>query len=251
MTQMDTEHTMQDGSPQVSFDEFDTFIRKNANVTPFPQTEFQCTNFVAGSHATKYRAVRQALLEVATRNHGINKMHIEIQRVDIDIDERVYKLDKLGFKEGDIPGKNDFEARLLYLELTDKRIDRGEYVKRLTQSEMELRYFLDWIKEQCDDDEQKVASYMVLDKEEEHKYWVARMAKQSAVDLIGYGTINVGNIDSILMMPEEDQSKALDMALKYAGCIKSGMERMKLKAEEDVSFLDEGMPSRKMISDAQ
>jgi len=53
------------------------------------------------------------------------------------------------------------------------------------------------------------------------------------------------------MMPEEDQSKALDMALKYAGCIKSGMERMKLKAEEDVSFLDEGMPSRKMISDAQ
>ncbi len=248
---MDTEHTMQDGSPQVSFDEFDTFIRKNANVTPFPQTEFQCTNFVAGSHATKYRAVRQALLEVATRNHGINKMHIEIQRVDIDIDERVYKLDKLGFKEGDIPGKNDFEARLLYLELTDKRIDRGEYVKRLTQSEMELRYFLDWIKEQCDDDEQKVASYMVLDKEEEHKYWVARMAKQSAVDLIGYGTINVGNIDSILMMPEEDQSKALDMALKYAGCIKSGMERMKLKAEEDVSFLDEGMPSRKMISDAQ
>tara|TARA_B100001250_G_scaffold390273_1_gene390102 strand:- start:1664 stop:2392 length:729 start_codon:yes stop_codon:yes gene_type:complete len=242
---------MQDGSPQVSFDEFDTFIRKNANVTPFPQTEFQCTNFVAGSHATKYRAVRQALLEVATRNHGINKMHIEIQRVDIDIDERVYKLDKLGFKEGDIPGKNDFEARLLYLELTDKRIDRGEYVKRLTQSEMELRYFLDWIKEQCDDDEQKVASYMVLDKEEEHKYWVARMAKQSAVDLIGYGTINVGNIDSILMMPEEDQSKALDMALKYAGCIKSGMERMKLKAEEDVSFLDEGMPSRKMISDAQ
>ena len=248
---MDTEHTMQDGSPQVSFDEFDTFIRKNANVTPFPQTEFQCTNFVAGSHATKYRAVRQALLEVATRNHGINKMHIEIQRVDIDIDERVYKLDKLGFKEGDIPGKNDFEARLLYLELTDKRIDRGEYVNRLTQSEMELRYFLDWIKEQCDDDEQKVASYMVLDKEEEHKYWVARMAKQSAVDLIGYGTINVGNIDSILMMPEEDQSKALDMALKYAGCIKSGMERMKLKAEEDVSFLDEGMPSRKMISDAQ
>ena len=248
---MDTEHTMQDGSPQVSFDEFDTFIRKNANVTPFPQTEFQCTNFVAGSHATKYRAVRQALLEAATRNHGINKMHIEIQRVDIDIDERVYKLDKLGFKEGDIPGKNDFEARLLYLELTDKRIDRGEYVKRLTQSEMELRYFLDWIKEQCDDDEQKVASYMVLDKEEEHKYWVARMAKQSAVDLIGYGTINVGNIDSILMMPEEDQSKALDMALKYAGCIKSGMERMKLKAEEDVSFLDEGMPSRKMISDAQ
>ena len=114
---------------------------------------------------------------------------------------------------------------------------------------MELRYFLDWIKEQCDD-EQEVASYMVLDKEEEHKYWVARMAKQSAVDLIGYGTINVGNIDSILMMPEGDQTKTIDLALKYAGGIKSGMERMRLKAEEEISFLEEGMPSRKMISDA-
>ena len=246
---MDTQHTIQDASPQVSFDEFDTFIRKNANVTPFPQTEFQCTNFVAGSHATKYRAVRQALLEVATRNHGINKMHIEIQRADIEIDKKVHELEKLGFLEGDIPGKTDFDARLLYVELNDKQIDRKEYVKRLTQSEMELRYFLDWIKEQCDD-EQEVASYMVLDKEEEHKYWVARMAKQSAVDLIGYGTINVGNIDSILMMPEEDQSKTIDIALKYAGSIKSGMERMRLKAEQEISFLEEGMPSRKMISDA-
>ncbi len=247
---MENEHTMQDGSSPVSFDEFDTFIRKNANLTPFPQTEFQCTNFVAGSHATKYRAVRQALLEVATRNHGINKMHTEIQRADIEIDERVYKLEKLGFKEGDIPGKTDFEARLLSVELEDKRIDRKEYVKRLTQSEMELRYFLDWIKEQCGEDEQTVASYMVLDKEEEHKYWVARMAKQSAVDLIGYGTINVGNIDSILMMPEADQTKTLDLALKYAGSIKSGMERMRLKAEEEISMLDDPLPSRKMISDA-
>ena len=76
------------------------------------------------------------------------------------------------------------------------------------------------------------------------------MAKQSAVDLIGYGTINVGNIDSILMMPEEDQSKTIDIALKYAGSIKSGMERMRLKAEQEISFLEEGMPSRKMISDA-
>ena len=76
------------------------------------------------------------------------------------------------------------------------------------------------------------------------------MAKQSAVDLIGYGTINVGNIDSILMMPEADQTKTLDLALKYAGSIKSGMERMRLKAEEEISMLDDPLPSRKMISDA-
>ena len=35
-----------------------------------------------------------------------------------------------------------------------------------------------------------------------------------------------------------------------AGSIKSGMERMRLKAEQEISLLEEGMPSRKMISDA-
>ena len=48
----------------------------------------------------------------------------------------------------------------------------------------------------------------------------------------------------------KDQSKTIDIALKYAGSIKSGMERMRLKAEQEISFLEEGMPSRKMISDA-
>ncbi len=250
MTVMETEHTQQDGLPQVSYDEFDNFIRKNAVVTPFPQTDFQCTHFVAGSHATKYRAVRQALLEVSTRDHGINKMHIEIQRCDIEMDRKKHELEQLGFKDGDVPGPTDFDARLLYVELEDKRLDRLEYVKRLVQSEMELKYFFDFLKEQCPNEED-IKLYCEIDSEEEHKYWVARMARQSAVDLIGYGTINVGNIDSILMMPEADQKKSLELALKYAGGIQSGIEQMRLKAQEEISLLDDPIPSRKMLSDGE
>ena len=77
------------------------------------------------------------------------------------------------------------------------------------------------------------------------------MARQSAVDLIGYGTINVGNIDSILMMPEADQKKSLELALKYAGGIQSGIEQMRLKAQEEISLLDDPIPPRKMLSDGE
>ena len=87
------EHTNQELSqplsqeyiPPDSYDELDKFLIDNVRDRPFPQTEYQCTHYVAGSHATKYRAIRQVFVEIASREHNQRKLETAMKTTDVDI----------------------------------------------------------------------------------------------------------------------------------------------------------------------
>ena len=57
-------------------------------------------------------------------------------------------------------------------------------------------------------------------------YWIARMGKQAAMDIISYGRIGSGNMTSIMDMPEEDQVETLGIAVKYSGMIGGGIDKL-------------------------
>ena len=140
-----------------------------------------------------------------------------------------------------------FDAQMLEVEIEDIQLDIEQYEKKIQQCNLELRYYLDSIKEKCSTPED-TDFYFDDNEEEEHKYWIARMAKQSATDMIGYGTISAGQIDSILMMPKEDQEATLNLALRYAGAINKGIDQMRLQAEADTKYIDyKGIPDSKKI----
>jgi hypothetical protein len=46
----------------------------------------------------------------------------------------------------------------------------------------------------------------------EREYWIKRLGKQSAMDMIAYGKVGVGNMDSLTMLSYEDQQKAIELA---------------------------------------
>ena len=48
-------------------------ILQNAIQFSTGQTDYQNENFVMNSHVTKYRQIRQALLEIENRYHGLRK----------------------------------------------------------------------------------------------------------------------------------------------------------------------------------
>ena len=47
------------------------------------QTDYQNENFVMNSHVTKYRQVRQALLEIENRYHAIRKIKLDFRRDEV------------------------------------------------------------------------------------------------------------------------------------------------------------------------
>ena len=66
-------------------DALDEWIIDHSSNTPFGQSEYQCRNFVLESHPTKYSAIRQACLEISTREQGIKKIRIAKRKSDIRI----------------------------------------------------------------------------------------------------------------------------------------------------------------------
>jgi len=240
MTKKEKEFLKNTKSNHHSYDEFDTFLIEKTKTHPFPQTQFQCDYFVSGSHPTLYRQVRQTLLEINTRKHSLDKLIISKRKLEVEMKRQQDKISNC---------EDLYDKQILEIELDDMKIDMGVYEKKIEQAHIEMRYFLDFVKGVCEKEED-TQKFFDLDAEEEKKYWIARMAKQSSVDLISSGRLGSGNIDSILMMSEEDQVATLQLALNYAGAIGAGVENLKLNAEKEIKFLGEGLPNQKYLEES-
>ena len=203
----------------------------------FGQTEYQNKYFVVNSQVTPWRQMRQAVMEIQTRLNAVQKVTIQYKRTLNDIERtksemaeeenKFYKQDK------------EYELELLY-------IDLQVWDNKMRQSKMEIDGLLRIIKEKLgkkpdDDYDFEELKETVLNKEieekEEHKYWIARMAKQSALDLLTTGRLQAGNLDSMLMMSPEDQAAVTDLALTYSTAMNINIGKLKEAAEKKVEHL--------------
>ena len=226
-------------------DEFDEWLIERATHLAFPQTEYQCRQFVANSHPTRSRAVKQCMLEVQTRKHSLEKVKIAARKNDLIIAKF----------ERDIENEQDpIEREILSCDRDDAVLDGIIWTKKVLQCEMEMRYFLDYIKEHVDTETEVAKEYVqkIFERnpEEEHQYWIARMAKQSAVDMLSSGTINQGNMESILQMNEKDQVKCIDAAMKYSGVVNAGINALRAESEAAIKYLGKE-DVNKLLSDGQ
>ena len=132
-----------------------------------------------------------------------------------------------------------YELELLYLDLQS-------WKNKIRQCQSELSGILSIIKEKVGDlPASEVTKYLSdknLQEEEEHKYWIARMAKQSATDLLTTGRIQAGNLDSMLMMNPEDQAAVTDLAMTYSTAMNKSVGKIKEAAEDKVDRMLKDQP---------
>jgi hypothetical protein len=182
-----------------------------ANAVKFStgQTDYQNENFVMNSHVTKYRQVRQALLEIENRYHGIRKIKLDVRRDEIKIKALQRDLEKCD---------DELEAELIQIDIEDLQSDNEIRKRKLTRQEQEIDVFVRRVQEEVKDEED-IQRYFDQDPEEERKYWIARMGKQSAMDILSFGRISTGNLDSIAMLPEEEQLQILSIGFQYSNLL--------------------------------
>ena len=220
-----------------SRDEYDKWLIDNSVHNPFGQTEYQCVNYVVESHPTKYAAIRQACLEISSREQSIKKCGINKKKSDI----KIKQLEKHRDESND-----PLEKEMIQCDIDLEQIDNHVWEKKHLQSYQEQKYFLDYIKTECGEPEE-VKRFLDGDRDEENKYWIARMAKQSAVDMLSSGTINQGNMESILQMPQEHQKLAFNAAMRYSGVVSTGIDQMRLNAESEIKYLDKDTGTRSRL----
>ena len=218
-------------------DKFDESLMAWSEQQHFGQTEFQNKYYVVNSQVTPYRQIRQAMMEIQGRTNALSKSTIQFKRCLNDIARVKHEMEK----EENPFYKQDkqYELELLYL-------DRQIWLNKLRQCKEELEGFFNIIKEKAGTDDAseivKILEDKQLEEVEEHKYWIARMGKQSAIDLLTTGRIQAGNLESMLQMAPEDQGAVCDLAMTYSTAVNRSVGGIKEAAEGRVDKMMEGKP---------
>ena len=182
----------------------------------------QIDDFVIKSHVTGDRQLKQVMLEIENRLHNFEKMKIGERKSNLAV--KIAK-DRLANAE------NEFAKEEAEIEVDDAKLDLEMWERRINQLQYELNVFVEHIKEQTETiDELETASEW--NEEEERKYWIARMGKQAALDLMANGRVGTGNLDSIAMMKQEDQIAILDVASQYSCLMKLSMDKITGRTEK-------------------
>jgi hypothetical protein len=197
-------------------------------------TAYQCQNFVARSQLTPWRQVRQAYMELESRYHAYQEIKASLRKAEL--------LRKKWVRD-QAEAVDEIAKEMLQVDIDKNDYDITIWKRKMLQAEREINAFLEIVKFYAKTEED-LEWFAAENAEEERKYWIARMGKQAAMDIISFGRIASGNMDSIAMMPEGDQIEALQMATKYAGQVQAGIHNISLGVQSSIDKLLESRDER-------
>lgn len=200
-------------------------ILAHAKKVAIGMSKNQIENFVVNSHVTGDRQLKQVLLEIENRTHQREKMYIDERKGALR-----FKIAKKILADAKLEG-DPFHIEEAQIEFDDATLDLEMWTRKKTQANYELNVFIDYVKEHVDSQE-KLEESSEWNEEEERKYWIARLGKQAALDIVANGRIGIGNMDSIAMMKKEDQIATLDVASQYSCLLKVSMDKIQGKTEK-------------------
>jgi hypothetical protein len=190
-------------------------------------SDFQSRYFVVNSQVTDYRRVRQALLEIETRIAAKKQIERNVKKTEIQ--------KKIALRSFENESDN-LQQELILLDIEQLDYDLSVYTKKYKVCLEELENFASIVKDIVPD-VTTLESYKYQNEAEERNYWIARMAKQATMDLMTIGRIGQGNLDSIAMMPVDDQTATIKAALKYNGLLSKGISNIEQTTRQEIEAL--------------
>jgi len=194
-------------------------------------SDFQSRYFVVNSQVTNYRRVRQALLEIETRIAAKKQIERNVRKTEIQM--KIY--------ERSYANESDpLQKEMILVDIDQCNYDLSVYAKKYKICLEELNKFSQIVRDIVPDID-TLETYKDQNEVEERNYWIARMAKQATMDLMTIGRIGQGNLDSIAMMPLNDQAETIKAALKYNALLNKGVHALEKQAQEELARLPGGM----------
>ena len=186
----------------------------------------QILDYVIKSHVTADRQLKQVFLEIENRSHQYEKMLLDEKKGIVRLRKVKEELEKLKAE-----GAEQYDIDLAEIEVEDAMLDMEMWHRRKGQAQYELNVFIEYVKEKGYTKEQ-LEEAVEWNAEKEREYWIARLGKQAALDIMANGRVGIGNMDSIAMMKQEDQVGILDVASQYACLMKISMDKIQGRTEK-------------------
>lgn len=215
-----------------------------AEKVSFALPKYKAENFVGGAQITPYAKLKQWLLELRGREDAVEHLEYVVRKqelqIEIEEESKQYITD---------PKKKE----MVDLNVADMKIDLRKFKRNLKDAYIERQGFVDLIKEFMDSDDAKlpdgttlmdVIGKKELEDKYEREYWTVRMAKQAMLDMIAYGRVGTGNLDSILMMEPEQQRQVLALASSYTIATDQNLNRLMANATTNPFSIEESLKNQ-------
>lgn len=171
---------------------------------PLAATKFELANFVIGAMDTPSRIIKQIAVESDVRMNNISTLQRDKKRNDI----------KRKQLQEAMENANGYNKDLLALDLEEIDDNDKGINNKILRNQYELDTFqeiLDKVVAQLGEEEVKRLSTPEGQEEGEAHYWLQRLSKQAATDVFGTGSIQKGNMEAILNLPDDMQILVLKM----------------------------------------
>jgi hypothetical protein len=155
-------------------------------------SDFQIKNFVVNAQLTPLKQLQQAAMEAQVREDNLKRSEHEIKKVELKI--RVLELARSKSEDELEQAQIDLDLHLA----REKVVNVKKELVRITRELKSFQDVLDFFNENYDI-EKMIEMKDTLDID----YWVKRLSKQAAMDIISTGRIGSGNLSAMLDMPEE------------------------------------------------
>jgi hypothetical protein len=223
---------------------FDEKLMKISETMSFALPKYKAYNFVGGAQITSYAKLKQWLLELRGREDAVEHLEYTVRKAELEIE-----MDKESKDFITDPKRKE----MIDLTVADKLIDLRKFKRNLRDAYRERQGFIDLIKEFLETEDAilpdgtkliDVFGNPELEEKYEHEYWTVRMAKQAMLDMISYGRIGTGNLDSILMMDPEQQKQVLTLASAYTISIDRNINHLMTQATTNNFSIEESLKNQ-------
>lgn len=192
-------------------------VLKLANNFTAAQPIFKLKHFVGGSQPNAYSELKQYMLELRAREETLENITYGLKRQRILVELEKEKLEKNDLSPA--------QRKLCELDIEKLSHEATKYERSLEDYYLERNKFLYLIDQLLKSPEGRLSDGRslleviddpVLSERFEKEYWTIRMAKQASMDLLAYGRIGSGNLESICQMPLDQQAQVYAIANEYS-----------------------------------
>lgn len=231
-------------------DEMSKKLLDIAEGVSFALPKYKADNFVGGAQITPYAKLKQWLLELRGREDIVEHLEYTVRKQELEIQIQEESKEFL---------TDPKRQQLVDLAIADMKIDLRKFQRNLKDAHIERQGFIDLIKDFLESEDAKlpdggnlidVMGNKELEHKYEHEYWTVRMAKQAMLDMISYGRIGTGNLDSILMMSPDQQKDVLSLASSYTVFIDKNINQLMSNASVNNFSIEESLRKQLKLGEA-
>lgn len=230
--------------PTDTLSEVDRKLMDIAESLSFALPKYKAENFVGGAQITPFAKLKQWLMELRTREDAAEHIEYLLRKKEIEIELETQSMEYI---------VEPLRKELAELSIKDMHIDLRKYKRNLKDAYRERQIFIDLIKEFLSSEEgilpdgtsmMEIFGNQQLEDKYEREYWSVRMAKQAMLDMISYGRVGTGNLDSILMMSPEQQQEVLALTSAYTIAVDRNINELMGRAAANQNMIDDGLKNQ-------